>query len=255
MTVATEPDRAASTSKQVQTLQLVGGGMNFDGVQALEDVSIAVSSGEVVGLIGPNGSGKTTTLNLISGMLRPTAGQVMLGDRDITRVPMRKRARLGVVRTFQSVRVFGRLTVAENIESAALGCGQSRSEARALTEEILDELNLESVANTDADSSPAGLVRTIGIARALATQPKFLLLDEPAAGQNEAEAIELIEAIRGISQKRACGVLLVEHDMSVVMSTCDRLHVLDSGRTVIAGLPQDIRHNPQVVEIYFGKRR
>lgn len=254
MTVATEPHKVAQERKRVETLQLVDGGMNFDGVQALEDVSIAVSSGEVVGLIGPNGSGKTTTLNLISGMLRPTTGRVMLGEQDITRVPMRKRARLGVVRTFQSVRVFGRLTVAENIEAAALGCGQGRREARELTEEILAELGLESVANTEAEASPAGLVRTIGIARALATRPKFLLLDEPAAGQNEAEAIELIEAIRSISQKRACGVLLVEHDMSVVMSTCDRLHVLDSGRTVIAGLPQDIRHNPQVVEIYFGKR-
>ena len=247
MTVATEP-------KTVETLQLIDGGMNFDGVQALDGVSISVQSGEVVGLIGPNGSGKTTTLNLISGMMRPTNGRIMLGGHDLTRVPMRKRARLGVVRTFQSVRVFGRLTVAENIEAAALGCGQRRSDARDITEEILSELGLESVANTAAESSPAGLIRTIGIARALATLPKFLLLDEPAAGQNESEAIELIEAIRSISQKRACGVLLVEHDMSVVMSTCDRLHVLDSGQTVIAGLPQDIRHNPQVVEIYFGKR-
>jgi branched-chain amino acid transport system ATP-binding protein len=247
MTVVAEP-------KQVETLQLVDGGMNFDGVQAVDGVSISVRPGEVVGLIGPNGSGKTTTLNLISGMLRPTTGRIMLGNQDLTRVSMRKRARLGVVRTFQSVRVFGRLTVSENIEAAALGCGQSRRVARELTEEILGELNLESVAGTAAESSPAGLIRTIGIARALATKPKFLLLDEPAAGQNESEAIELIEAIRGISQQRACGVLLVEHDMSVVMSTCDRLHVLDSGKTVISGLPQDIRRDPQVVEIYFGKR-
>lgn len=247
MTIATD-------AQQVETLQLVDGGMNFDGVQALEGVSISVNSGEVVGLIGPNGSGKTTTLNLVSGMLRPTTGRVMLGDKELTQMSMRKRARIGIVRTFQSVRVFGRLTVAENIEAAALGCGSRRRDARDLTEELLEELNLEAVANTAADSSPAGLIRTIGIARALATQPKFLLLDEPAAGQNESEAVELIEAIRNISRRRACGVLLVEHDMSVVMSTCDRLHVLDSGRTVIAGLPQDIRHDPQVVEIYFGKR-
>ncbi|WP_343923746.1 ABC transporter ATP-binding protein [Rhodoglobus aureus] len=239
---------------QAETLRLVDGGMNFDGVQALEDVSISVNSGEVVGLIGPNGSGKTTTLNLVSGMLQPTTGRVMLGDKELTRMSMRKRARIGIVRTFQSVRVFGRLTVAENIEVAALGCGLRRHEARELTEELLADLNLESVANTAAESSPAGLIRTIGIARALATRPKFLLLDEPAAGQNESEAVELIEAIRNISRRRACGVLLVEHDMSVVMSTCDRLHVLDSGRTVTAGLPQDIRHDPQVVEIYFGKR-
>jgi branched-chain amino acid transport system ATP-binding protein len=237
-----------------ETLQLIDGGMNFDGVQALDGVSISVSSGEVVGLIGPNGSGKTTTLNLVSGMLRPTTGRVILGDHDLTRLSMRKRARMGIVRTFQSVRVFGRLTVAENIEAAALGCGLRRSEARELTEELLSELSLEAVANTAAESSPAGLIRTIGIARALATRPKFLLLDEPAAGQNESEAVELIEAIRNISRRRQCGVLLVEHDMPVVMSTCDRLHVLDSGRTVIAGLPQQIRDDPQVVEIYFGKR-
>ncbi|MGJ8720297.1 MAG: ABC transporter ATP-binding protein [Salinibacterium amurskyense] len=247
MTVTTE-------AQQPETLRLIDGGMNFDGVQALEGVSISVKSGEVVGLIGPNGSGKTTTLNLVSGMLRPTSGRVMLGERELTRMSMRTRARIGIVRTFQSVRVFGRLTVAENIEAAALGCGSRRADARDLTEELLAELKLEDVAHTAAESSPAGLIRTIGIARALATRPKFLLLDEPAAGQNESEAVELIEAIRNMSQRRACGVLLVEHDMSVVMNTCDRLHVLDSGRTVISGLPHDIRHDPQVVEIYFGKR-
>ena len=244
----------STENPSAQTLTLVDGAVHFDGVKAVDGVSISVSSGEVVGLIGPNGSGKTTTLNLISGMLKPTSGAIELDGRDISRLPMRKRALLGIVRTFQSERVFGRLTVAENIEVAALAGGLRRSAARALVEEILEELQLESLAYAQTDACPGGLIRKIGIARALASRPKFLLLDEPAAGQNESEAVELIDAIRSISQQRACGVLLVEHDMSVVMSTCDRLHVLDSGKTVIEGLPQEIRSNPQVVEIYFGKR-
>lgn len=236
------------------TLTLANGAVHFDGVKAVDGVSLSVSSGEVVGLIGPNGSGKTTTLNLISGMLKPTSGTITIDGRDISAVSMRKRALLGIVRTFQSVRVFGRLTVAENIEAAALASGLPRSDAWHLVEEILEELQLESVAYMSADAAPAGLIRKIGIARALASRPVFLLLDEPAAGQNESEAVELIETIRSISQQRACGVLLVEHDMPVVMATCDRLHVLDSGRTVIEGLPEKIRTNQQVVEIYFGKR-
>ncbi|MGO4103332.1 ABC transporter ATP-binding protein [Leifsonia sp. YAF41] len=245
---------APRVARRTDTLTLEAGAVHFAGVKAVDGVSLSIASGEVVGLIGPNGSGKTTTLNLISGMLKPTSGTITLNGKDVSAVPMRKRARLGIVRTFQSVRVFGRLTVSENIEAAALGGGLSRRNARALTAEILAELQLEPVADTRTDASPAGLIRRIGIARALASQPKFLLLDEPAAGQNESEAVELIEAIRHISQQRGCGVLLVEHDMSVVMGTCDRLHVLDSGKTVIEGLPHDIRSNPQVVEIYFGKR-
>ncbi len=252
MTVVTENPAAQATT---QTLTLVNGAVHFDGVKAVDGVSISVSSGEVVGLIGPNGSGKTTTLNLISGMLRPTSGTIELNGRDISRLPMRRRALLGIVRTFQSVRVFGRLTVAENIEVAALAGGLSRSGARALVEEILEELQLESLAYNQTDACPGGLIRRIGIARALASRPRFLLLDEPAAGQNESEAVELIDTIRSISRQRSCGVLLVEHDMSVVMSTCDRLHVLDSGKTVVEGLPAEIRRDPQVVEIYFGKRR
>jgi branched-chain amino acid transport system ATP-binding protein len=252
MTAVTENPTAQATK---QTLTLVNGAVHFDGVKAVDGVSISVSSGEVVGLIGPNGSGKTTTLNLISGMLKPTSGTIELDGRDISRLPMRRRALLGIVRTFQSVRVFGRLTVAENIEVAAIAGGLGRSGARALVEEILEELQLESLAHRQTDACPGGLIRRIGIARALASRPRFLLLDEPAAGQNESEAVELIDTIRSISQQRSCGVLLVEHDMSVVMSTCDRLHVLDSGKTVIEGLPAEIRRDPQVVEIYFGKRR
>ncbi|GAA1559215.1 ABC transporter ATP-binding protein [Kribbella hippodromi] len=233
---------------------MADGGIHFDGVKAVDGVSITVRSGEVLGLIGPNGSGKTSTLNLLSGMLRATSGTIWLDDENLTRHSMRHRARRGVVRTFQSGRVFGRLTVRENVEAAALGAGLRRREARELTEEILEELALEGVAQDRAEQLTAGRVRTTAIARALAARPRFLLLDEPAAGQNETEAVELITAIRGFAQRRECGVLLVEHDMSVVMGTCDRLHVLDRGRTVIEGEPPVVRSDPQVIEIYFGKR-
>jgi branched-chain amino acid transport system ATP-binding protein len=244
----------SGTQNGSSVLELHNGAVHFDGVKAVDGVSLSVRSGEVVGLIGPNGSGKTTTLNLVSGMLRPTFGTIVMNGRDISRLSMPKRARLGIVRTFQSGKVFGRLTVSENVEVAALGIGMRRRHAREITTEILTDLNLEHVADMLAEGAPAGLVRKIGIARALASQPKFLLLDEPAAGQNEMEAVELIEAIQHISRQRGCGILLVEHDMPVVMSTCDRLHVLDSGKTVVSGLPEETRSNPKVIEIYFGKR-
>lgn len=240
-------------SPTVSTLKLVDGGIQFDGVKAVDGVSLSVTQGEIVGLIGPNGSGKTTTLNLISGMLKLSSGKVFLDDRDLTTVGMRQRVRTGVVRTFQSGRVFDRLTVAENIEAAALGSGLRRAPARKLAEEIIHELSLEAVAEHPAASLTAGQIRTTAIARAMACRPLFLLLDEPAAGQNESEAEELIDSIHDFAKQRNMGVLLVEHDMSVIMGTCDRLHVLDSGRTLAEGPAKEVRRDPKVIEVYFGK--
>lgn len=245
---------ATRLSRRPSVLRMADGGIHFDGVKAVDGVTIEVRTGEVLGLIGPNGSGKTSTLNLLSGMLRATSGTIRLDDEDLTRLSMRQRVRRGVVRTFQSGRVFSRLTVWDNIEAAALGSGLRRRAARSLCEEIVEELSLGEVAHDRAERLTAGRVRTTAIARALAARPRFLLLDEPAAGQNEAEAVELITSIRGFARRRDCGVLLVEHDMSVVMGTCDRLHVLDSGRTVIEGEPSTVRADPQVIEIYFGRR-
>ncbi len=245
---------ATTTTPPPSVLRMAEGGIHFDGVKAVDGVTIELRAGEVLGLIGPNGSGKTSTLNLLSGMLCATSGTIHLDNHDLTKLSMRKRTRHGVVRTFQSGRVFNRLTIFENVEAAALGGGLRRKDARSLTTEILAELSLADVAAQRADTLTAGRIRITAIARALASRPKFLLLDEPAAGQNEAEAIALISAIREFAHRRGCGVLLVEHDMSVVMGTCDRLHVLDSGRTVTEGEPAKVRRDPKVIEIYFGKR-
>lgn len=241
-------------ASQATGLSLTDGGISFQGVKAVDGVSLHVGPGEVVGLIGPNGSGKTTTLNLLSGMLRPDSGHVSVDGRDISDTSMRKRIRLGVVRTFQSGRVFPRLTVAENVECAALGMGETRRRARRIVDEVLRSLGLADIAQQRADTLTAGKIRAVAIARALACSPKYLLLDEPAAGQDEAEGIELVASIRDIAGRRGAGVLLVEHDMDVVMNACDRLHVLDSGHTVAEGDPRAVRHDPKVIEIYFGKR-
>ncbi|SJM60306.1 ABC transporter ATP-binding protein [Gulosibacter sp. 10] len=250
----TENPSAPSAAAEPEALVVDAAGITFGAVKAVDDVSFEVRRGEVLGLIGPNGSGKTTTLNLISGLLRPSAGRIRLGDRDVTRDPIRRRVRLGIARTFQSVRPFDRLTVRQNIEAAAVGSGLSSREAAPLIDEIVEELWLGDHQGIPASSASAGLVRRIGIARALATRPRFILLDEPAAGQNESEGEELIESIKNLVLKRNCGVLLVEHDMSVVMNTCDRLHVLDSGRTVVEGDPAEVYRDPRVIEIYFGKQ-
>lgn len=239
--------------RTASTLQLDNGCIQFDGVKAVDGVSISVTQGEVVGLIGPNGSGKTTTLNLMSGMLKLTSGTVSLDERDVTKLNMRQRVRTGVVRTFQSGRVFDRLSVRENIEAAALGSGLRRVPGRKLTNEIMQELHLFEVADQPAFSLTAGLIRTTAIARAMACRPSFLLLDEPAAGQNETEAEQLIDSIRDFTKQRNIGVLLVEHDMSVIMGSCDRLHVLDSGKTLAKGPAKEVRRDPKVVEVYFGK--
>lgn len=234
-------------------LRLDDVGVHFDGVVAVDGVSLSLRPGEVLGLIGPNGSGKTTTLNIISGFVKPSRGRVVFNGVDISRIGISARARMGLVRTFQSVRPFGRLTVEENIMAAALGARCSMSSARGRAQQLMHDLGLDEFAHRPAGDVPAGAVRKLGIARALSMRPTYVLLDEPAAGQNEAEAVELIKVIRNIALERDAGVLLVEHDMQVVMETCDRLHVLAEGRTLVEGLPSAVRKDPRVIETYFGK--
>jgi branched-chain amino acid transport system ATP-binding protein len=237
-----EPARLTASGLRVQ----------FAGVVALDGVDLELTRGEVVGLIGPNGSGKTTCLNALSGFVSLAGGEVVLDGRPVTRWSPARRARAGLTRTFQAVRVFADLSVRDNVEAAALGGGLGRRAARRQAAEVLGRIGLDHLAELDAGAVSAGDERRVGIARALATRPRFLLLDEPAAGLNDAESIRLIDTIRALAGEFGCGVLLVEHDMRVVMGTCARLHVLDSGRTVAAGDPATVAADPDVVAAYFG---
>jgi branched-chain amino acid transport system ATP-binding protein len=203
-------------------------------------------------LIGPNGAGKTTMVNVITGFQRPTAGTVLLGEVTVTSLRPHQVARAGVARSFQGGRPFAEFTAAESIEVAGLGVGHSRSKARARASELLERIGLAHRAHERAGSLPFGEERKLGVVRALATDPKFLLLDEPAAGLNEREADELMVAIRGIRDDFGCGVLVIEHDMRVVMGLCERIHVLDYGRTISVGTPDVVRRDASVIAAYLG---
>lgn len=226
--------------------------VSFSGLVALSGVTFGVSQGEIVGLIGPNGAGKTTLLNVLTGFQPPTGGRVLLNDREVSGWSPQRLARAGIARTFQGVRPFGRLTVNDNVALGALGVGVSRREARARSERLLRQYGLESYAGMSASALPAGLQRRLGIARALASQPQILLLDEPAAGLNEVEGDELVSLISRLRAELGCAVIVVEHAMRVIMSLCDRLHVLDSGQTLAAGSPAEIRSDPDVRRAYLG---
>lgn len=226
--------------------------VDFDGVRALDDVSFTVGSHEVVGLIGPNGAGKTTFMNVLSGFQRPSAGRVRIGETDVTSWSPERIARRGVGRTFQAVRPFAGLTVAENIELGALGVGASWRTARTRTAEILDALALGHRRDTEAGALPHGEERRLGIARALAGLPKALLLDEPAAGTNESESDELVEALRAVKARFECSLVIIEHDMRLIMGICERIQVLDFGRTIAVGTPEEIRRDAAVLEAYLG---
>lgn len=228
--------------------------MEFSGVKALQNVSFEVRRGEVFGLIGPNGSGKTTSLNVITGTYKPTNGNIYLNGRDITKVSIRSRVRQGISRTFQSVRTFERLSVLDNIRVSAMASGLSKKQATFDATGFVEKFGLSEYRDLPCASVPAGLLRNVGVARAVASRPRFILLDEPAAGQNETEVQALVTQIKQLAKKENLGVVLVEHDMTVVMASCDRLHVLEHGQTELTGTPEAVQSNPRIREIYFGKR-
>ncbi|MCX6086846.1 MAG: ABC transporter ATP-binding protein [Caldiserica bacterium] len=240
----------------------------FGGLRAVSDFNIQLEHGEIVGLIGPNGAGKTTVFNVLTGVYTPTSGTIVFDGQNIVGRKTHQIAQAGIARTFQTIRLFGKSSVIDNIKIAYhFRMSYSNTDAFLHTrkywqgEQIVDDyaidllrlFHLEGHADDISGSLPYGAQRRLEIARALATKPKLLILDEPAAGMNPAEADELLEMIHWLRDKFDLTILLIEHQMRVVMGVCERIKVMDFGETICEGVPEHIRNDPRVCEAYLGK--
>lgn len=242
-------------------------GIDFGGLHAVEDFNLIVGKTEIAGLIGPNGAGKTTVFNLLTKVYQPTRGTILLDGQDTAGMGVAKVNQMGIARTFQNIRLFSSLTVEENVTIGlhnSVKCGMwsgifrlprywlSEKEFHDRSLELLDVFGMADLAHVQAGNLPYGAQRRLEIVRALATAPKLLLLDEPAAGMNPSETAELMENIRKIRDEFKIAVLLIEHDMNLVMGICEGIAVLNFGRIIAKGTPQEIQGNPQVIEAYLG---
>ena len=226
--------------------------VRFEGLTAVDSVDETLHQGEILGLIGPNGAGKTTLVNAMTGFQVPAAGEVLLGGKVISRLTPHWIRRHGVARTFQAGRLFRDMPVSENVEVAGVSLGLSRRKAHAQAMEILEWIGLADQAQDPAGVLPYTDERRVGIARALAMNPTFVLLDEPAAGMSDLECDDVMHLVREIPERFGCGVLLIEHNMRVIMGVCERIHVLDSGRTIARGTPAEVQSNEAVIAAYLG---
>jgi branched-chain amino acid transport system ATP-binding protein/branched-chain amino acid transport system permease protein len=245
-------DRLPITRAAKGALRAEGVSLAFSGLHVLKGIDLALEPGEALGLVGPNGAGKTTLVNVLSGFQEPDSGTVTLDGIDVTARSPTRLARAGLARTFQAALPFPQLSCLESVAVGAMGVGAGRRRAVTVAAEVLGRLNLLGQATRQAGSLPPGSQRLLGIARALATRPRYLLLDEPAAGLSESECEDLVAILRNVLVDFGCGILLIEHDMSIVMELCPRVQVLDDGVTLRVGTPEEVQGDPMVVQSYLG---
>ena len=227
--------------------------VRFGGLVAIDRVDLALAQGEILGLIGPNGAGKSTLINVLSGFQRPSAGALSIDGERLTGAPAHALARRGVARTFQAVRLFSGLSVRDNVAASRTVKAEGRAAGAARVDEILHWMGLAEHADRQAGTMPYSAERLLGIARALAVEPRFLMLDEPAAGMNAGEVEQLVDLIARIRDRFGCGVLVVEHNMAVIMTLCERVQVIDHGATIAIGTADEVADNPEVRRAYLGE--
>ena len=261
------PERDIDKTPILETHHL---GIDFGGLTAVDELSLTVGKTEIAGLIGPNGAGKTTVFNLLTNVYQPTRGTIMLDGKSTAKKTTAQVNRMGIARTFQNIRLFNNMTVLDNIKvglhnsinqplgasiTRLFGYRASEKKSREEALQLLSFFGMENMANMQAGSLPYGAQRRLEIARALATHPGIILLDEPAAGMNPSETAELMENIRRIREEFQIAVMLIEHDMSLVMNICEGICVLDHGKVIAKGSPEEIKANPAVIEAYLGKKK